>query len=77
THLSYMNERTQRSEVCFDATKAAMKYAVDMMYAKEYFHQDSKVVILNMLRQLQTVMDLRLDANDWMDTKTKMAAQDK
>ncbi|KAK6965876.1 neprilysin-like isoform X1, partial [Biomphalaria glabrata] len=77
THLSYMNESTQRSEVCFDATKAAMKYAVDMMYAKEYFHQDSKVVILNMLRQLQTVMDLRLDANDWMDTKTKMAAQDK
>lgn len=63
-----------RWKTCVNQVNANMGMAVGSMFVQKYFDETSKRDTLSMAQELQTVFRQILNETDWLDDKTKIAA---
>ena len=51
--------------------------ALGQLYVKKYFTEDAKKRMLDLVNNLQTAFEKRIDNLDWMSDSTKAIAKDK
>ena len=70
-------EMTPRWQRSVDLVSGIMDDAVGQMYVKKYFSPAAKARMLELIKNLQTVLGQRIMAQAWMSDATKKVAMDK
>lgn len=60
-----------------NSVEAALGMAVGRMYVEKYFPESSKHRMVELVKNLQTALGQRIDAQKWMSEETKKQAHDK
>jgi len=77
TALTGTTERKPRWEECTDLVSGSLGNAVGAMYVREYFSEDSKQSVLEMVGDLRTTFNSMIEDLDWMDADTRVRAKEK
>ena len=75
--LSGQQKMKPRWERIYRATDANLGEALGELYTKKYFTEDAKKRMLELVNNLQTAFDVRINKLDWMSDSTKQKAKDK
>ena len=75
TALTGTTERKPRWEECTDLVSGSLGNAVGAMYVREYFSEDSKQSVLEMVGDLRTTFNSMIEDLDWMDADTRYDLQ--
>ncbi len=77
TAMSGRQEDRPRWKRAVAATEAALGEAVGQLYVEKYFPAQAKERMQQLVRNLQTALGQRIDAQDWMSDSTKAVAHEK
>ena len=77
TVISGRQEDQPRWKRAVTATESALGEAVGQLYVEKYFPAAAKERMVQLVRNLQTALGERIDAQDWMSDSTKAVAHDK
>nr|KAI8736327.1 neprilysin-like [Biomphalaria glabrata] len=66
-----------RFRICGSYTTNVLRLAVGRMFIENNFDPDSKIIGLDMIKELQVAFDELLEDLDWMDDPTKVVAKEK
>lgn len=66
-----------RWEECVRLTKKQLPMAAGALYIRKYFKDDTKHKVTQMVDQIRKEFRVMLNQNEWMDKKTKLAANQK
>lgn len=72
-----VQQKTPRWKQAVSLVDGLMSDAVGQMYVEKYFPKAAKDEMLEMIRNLQKSLSLRIDQQDWMSAETKKIAQEK
>lgn len=75
--LSGRQELSPRWKRAVNAVDGMLGEAVGQMYVEKYFPAAAKERMINLVKNLQTALGERIDAQDWMSDSTKLAAKEK
>ncbi|XP_031626236.1 neprilysin-2-like isoform X2 [Contarinia nasturtii] len=70
-------ELSARWKECISLTNNKLSTAVGALYIREYFHPVAKETAASMVEQIRKEFKDVLKKNEWMDAKTKLAANNK
>lgn len=75
--LSGKETRTPRWKDAVDMLNSSLGEAVGQLYVEKYFPPAAKERMLQLVKNLQTSLSLRINALEWMGDETKFQAQEK
>lgn len=75
--LSGRQELSPRWKRAVNAVDGMLGEAVGQMYVEKHFPAAAKERMINLVKNLQTALGERIDAQDWMSDSTKLAAKEK
>lgn len=75
--LSGRQELSPRWKRAVSAVDGMLGEAVGQMYVEKYFPAAAKERMVKLVKNLQTALGERIDAQDWMSDSTKLAAKEK
>ena len=75
--MSGRQEDRPRWKHAVSATEMALGEAVGQLYVEKYFPAAAKERMIQLVRNLQTALGERIDAQEWMSDSTKAVAHDK
>lgn len=75
--LSGQAVQKSRGEIMADAVDQSLGEALAQLYVKQYFTEDAKKRMLDLVNNLQKAFAVRIDNLDWMSDSTKQKAKEK
>ena len=75
--LSGQAEQKSRGEIMADAVDQSLGEVLGQLYVKQYFTEDAKKRMLELVNNLQKAFAARIDKLDWMSDSTKEKAKEK
>jgi len=75
--LSGQAVQKSRGEIMADVVDQSLGEALGQLYVKQYFTEDAKKRMLDLVNNLQKAFAVRIDNLDWMSDSTKQKAKEK
>lgn len=75
--LSGRQQNSPRWKRAVGAVEGMLGEAVGQMYVEKYFPAAAKERMINLVKNLQTALGERIDAQEWMSDSTKLVAKEK
>jgi putative endopeptidase len=75
--LSGQAVQKSRGEIMASAVDQSLGHALGQLYVKQYFSEDAKKRMLDLVNNLQKAFAVRIDKLDWMSDSTKQKAKEK
>ena len=75
--LNGQPEEQPRWKRCSNSVNGALGEALGKVYVEQYFAGDSKIKMVEMVKDIESAMDRDIDSLQWMSAETKIRAKEK